>query len=282
MAAMKHTPLDSSVKSLGCVSSTLLIPLAARSQGVRWFPQFDPHDMYASAVLAALHTDVSRYLGDWATVLNVLWRTEVIKAAGLHFFAQAPHSTGVNLGSGLSNYFQWFDNGSNHWIDADLAEVMSLRHLCANLARPHCQGKTVNITQPGWWKRLKLPTGPHAKPVFLICEGVLMYLTPQQVQDVLQEVGANAPAGSELIFDFMSPVGIGRAAFHPSVGETGAEFTWGGNNAQQIAAAHPRFNLLSQRSVSEAYGFAGCLAELMLSPISGGPMYGLIHLGLKH
>ncbi len=274
--------MDPSIKSLGYVPSTLLIPLAARAQGARWLPQLDPHDLYATPVLEALQTNVERYLSDWATVLNVLWRTEVIKAVGLHFFARHPKSSGVNLGSGLSSYFQWFDNGSNHWIDADLAEVIRLRHCCFQFLQPHCQNKTINITQPGWWKHLKLPTGPRARPVFLICEGVLMYLTPQQVQAVLAEVGEHAPPGSEIIFDFMSPIGIGQAAFHPSVGPTGAEFTWGSHNATQIASAHPRLKVLSQRSVSEAYGLVCCVAELLLTPFSGGPMYGLVHLGLPH
>jgi O-methyltransferase involved in polyketide biosynthesis len=279
---MKRTSMETSIKLLGCVPSTLLIPLAARSQGARLFPQLDPHDMYARPVLEALHTNVNRYLGDWATVLNVLWRTEIIKTTGQHFFEQHPRSCGVNLGSGLSNYFQWFDNGTNHWMDADLAEVISLRQRCSLMLQPHCQDKTINITQPGWWKRLGLPVGKHAKPVFLICEGVLMYLTPEQVHAVLEEVGEHAPPGSEIIFDVMSPIGVGHAAFHPSVGDTGAEFTWGGNNAEQIATAHPRLKVLSQRSVCEAYGLACCMTELFLTPFTGGPMYGLVHLGLRN
>lgn len=279
---MKHPLIDASVKSLNCVSSTLLIPLVARSQGSRWFPQLNPHDRSASEVLETLHTNVNRYLSDWATVLNVLWRTDVIKTTGRHFFEQQPRSSGVNLGSGLSNYFQWFDNGSNHWVDTDLAEVIHLRQQCPHLLRPHGQEKTINLTQAGWWARLKLPTGKRAKPVFLICEGVLMYLTPQQVQSVLQEVGEHAPPGSEMIFDVMSPVGVGYAAYHPSVGGTGAEFTWGDTQAEKIANAHPRLKVLSQRSVSEAYGPLGCWAEMWLTPVSGGPMYSLVHLGLPH
>jgi O-methyltransferase involved in polyketide biosynthesis len=279
---MKHMSMDALLKSLSCVASTLLIPLAARAQGARWFPQLNPHDLCAAPVLTLLNANVNMYLGDWSTVLNVLWRTEVIKTAGHQFFEKYPKSTGVNLGSGLSSYFQWFDNGTNHWIDADLAEVISLRQLCFQVLRPHCQDKTINITQPGWWKRLRLPTGPHAQPVFLICEGVFMYLSPVQVQAVLHEVGEHAPPGSEIIFDAISPLGIGQAAFHPSVGHTGAEFTWGANNAEQIASAHPRLKVMSQRSVCEAYGMACCMTELWLTPFFGGPMYGLVHLGLDH
>jgi O-methyltransferase involved in polyketide biosynthesis len=274
--------MDSLLKSLGSIPSTLLIPLAARAQGARWFPQLNPHDLCAMPVLEILKANVQIYFNDWATVLNVLWRTEVIKRAGHQFFEAHPKSTGVNLGSGLSSYFQWLDNGSNHWIDTDLSEVISLRQMCFQVVRSHCQDKTINITQLGWWKRLGLPVGKRAKPVFLICEGVLMYLTPEQVHTVLEEVGKYAPPGSEIIFDVMSPIGVGHAAFHPSVGGTGAEFTWGGNNAEQIATAHPRLKVLSQHSVCEAYGLACCMTELFLTPFTGGPMYGLVHLGLHN
>ena len=278
---MKSTPMAASINSLGCVPSTLLIPLAARSLGALQFPHLDPHDQYATAALDALETNVHRYLGDWATVLNVLWRTHAIKETGSHFFAQHPHSYGVNLGSGLSKYFQWFDNGTNHWVDADLAEVMSLRQLCLQMLHQHRQDKTIDITEAGWWKRLGLPTGKRARPVFLICEGVLIYLTPQQVHSVLEEVGESAPPDSEIIFDVMSPLGVGKAAFHTSVGQTGAQFTWGENNAEKIASASPRLKVVSQRSVSEAYGFTCGMAELMFAPFLGGPMYGLVHLGLR-
>ncbi|WP_108361896.1 class I SAM-dependent methyltransferase [Limnohabitans sp. Bal53] len=46
-------------------------------------------------------------------------------------------------------------------------------------------------------------------PLLLVCEGVLMYLTPTQVKAVLQEIGENAPEGSELVCDFMTPLCIG-------------------------------------------------------------------------
>ncbi len=265
-------------QTLGAVPSTLLIPLAARAKGASVFPQLDPHDVCANDVLAALHTNVQTYLNDWVTVLNVLWRTQAIKRMGQSFFQRHPHSQGVNLGAGLSSYFQWFDNGHNRWLDADLPEVMSLRRLIFQVLPPHCRHQTLNITRPGWWQRLQLPKGQRAQPVLLICEGVLMYLTPAQVHAVLQEISDNAPSGSEFIFDFMSPVGIGHACLHPSVKDTGAEFTWGVRHVSQFVAQFSRLEVHEQRSVSEAYGMACCLTELLTAPFTGGPLYGLLRL----
>ena len=47
-------------------------------------------------VLAALGADVSAYLDDLPTVLNVLWRTRAIKELGQEFFARHPSALGAN------------------------------------------------------------------------------------------------------------------------------------------------------------------------------------------
>jgi O-methyltransferase involved in polyketide biosynthesis len=268
-------------KGLGCVPSTLLIPLAARANGHSLFPQLDPDDDQAKHILHSLGTNAQAYLADWATVLNVLWRTQIIKDMGHAFFEHHPRSQGVNLGAGLSSYFQWFDNGKNSWLDADLPEVISLRRLCFHGLPAHCRQQTLNITQPGWWQRLRLPSGPGAAPVLLICEGVLMYLNAKEVDALLKEIGENAPEGSEFIFDFMSPVGIGQAMFHPSVHDTGAQFTWGTSQPHQLPHAHPRLSLQCRRSISEVYGWGARFVEQCWKPWLGGPLYGLVRLGVR-
>lgn len=65
--------------------STLLIPLAARAHGGRYFPWLDCHDAVAQALLTQLGADVSSTLDDLPTVLHVLWRTRAIKEAGAPF-----------------------------------------------------------------------------------------------------------------------------------------------------------------------------------------------------
>jgi len=93
------------------VPSTLLIPLAARAHGGRYFPWLDCHDAVAPALLARLDADVNSTLDDLHTVLHVLWRTRAIQEAGRAFFATHPQALGVNLGCGLTHYFQWLDGG---------------------------------------------------------------------------------------------------------------------------------------------------------------------------
>ena len=97
------------------VPSTLLIPLAARAHGGRYFPWLDCQDAVAPALLERLGADVNGTLDDLHTVLHVLWRTRAIREAGRTFFAAHPQALGVNLGCGLTHYFQWLAPRSSHW-----------------------------------------------------------------------------------------------------------------------------------------------------------------------
>jgi O-methyltransferase involved in polyketide biosynthesis len=265
-----------STRSMTGLPRTLFIALAARAQAARSFPSLDPHDDHAQRLLQASGAEVQTSPADSPTVMNVLWRTQLIKQLGQEFFEHYPHSTGVNLGSGLAHYFQWLDNGSNRWIDVDLPEVIELRDALIPTPPARCQHKALDITSAGWWKRLGLHH--HNEPVLLVCEGVLMYLQPAQVRSFLREIGENAPEGSELLCDFISPVGIGQSALADTPEHPQAVFTWGAHNGQELANFHPRLELLSQHSATEALGWGGSLAEMVWAPLVGGPLYGLAQL----
>jgi len=260
------------------VPRTLLIPLVARAWGSKVFPALDPQDHFAQAALKATCSEVHTSPADQSTLVNVLWRTALIKQLGLDFFARHPDSPGVDLGAGLAHHFQWLSNGHNSWLDVDLPEVITLRASLLDGARPCSQHQSADLTHPGWWQRLALPPNCQRKPALLICEGVLMYLQPSQVRQIVREIADNAPQDSELLVDFMSPLSMGRALL-PSVCETvDAPFRWGAHNGQEIARIHPRLELLTQHSVAEAYGLAASWHDWLCQPLTGGPLYGLAHL----
>lgn len=267
---------------LHAVPSTLLIPLVARAHGGRYFPWLDCRDAVASDVLGQLGADENATLNDLPTVLNVLWRTRAIKDAGRAFFGEHPLGLGVNLGCGLSQHFQWLDTGGNQWLDADLAEVMTLRQRLLAPRGPRARHAVVNLTQPGWWKRLSLPErGASAQPVLLVCEGVLMYLEPAQVQAVLAEFAQHAPPGSRMVLDMLTRAVVGQASRYASVAATGAEFRWGVGRAVDLLQAHPRLVLLREQSVTDCYGWTGIALDALCRPWLGAPLYGMVTLGVS-
>ena len=263
------------------VPSTLLIPLVARAFGDGIFPGFAVGDAHAAQALAYLDVGVAPFLRDKASVFGVLSRTRLFRQLAGEFFDRYPHALGVNLGCGLANYFQWLDRGSNHWLDADVPQVMTMRkRLLPPVGKRHHQA-TLDLRAAGWWQRLGLPERDSRQPVILICEGVLMYLQAQEVERVLHEFGHNAPEGSEFLCDTLSWMATGCAALHPSVCHTQAEFTWGPRHMRDFTAPHPRLLLRSEHPIMEAYDFSTALVCASFRLLWGVPLYGAVRLGVS-
>lgn len=266
-------------KVLTPVQHTLLIPLVARALGGVLYPGHACGDEQASRLLQGLPVDGRAYLADRPTVLNVLWRTRLIRDVALAFFAEHPKAWGLNLGCGLSHYFQWLDNGSNTWVDADLPEVMALRRKWLPAQPPRLRAATVDLQTEGWWQRLRLPQRALAQPILVVCEGVLMYFQPDEVRQVLQQFAQVAPPGSVLVLDTMARCAVGQAQWHASVGRTRAQFHWGISQMQELTACHPRLQLRQSHSVAPSHGWMGVAMEAMWNPWGqNAPLYGLAEL----
>lgn len=209
-------------EALEPVQSTLIIPLVARALGDRLFPNMAISDCHARAALTGLKVDPQDYLNDRLSVYGVLARTHILRELAQDFFNHHPRGWAVNLGCGLSSYFQWLDRGRNQWLDADLPPVIALRERLLPGQGQHHRHASVDLRQPRWWQELGLPEGPKAPPVLVMLEGVLMYLQPDQVLSVMHEFSHHAPVGSELIFDSLSWMAVGQASLHPSVSRTQA------------------------------------------------------------
>ncbi len=268
-------------RALGAVPSTLLIPLAARAFGDAMFPKHALGDGWAAQTAQQLDVDLRHFLRDPASVYGVLARTAILRQLARDFFALHPRATGANLGCGLSHYFQWLDTGHNHWLDADCPEVMALRDRVLPTHVARLQHASMDLRDDQWWDQLGLaPSRRRHAPQFLICEGVLMYLEPDQVHAVLQAFGERAPTGSELNFDVMGWMTTGWAQLHPSVRHTGAQFRWGVRSMGELTAAHSRLRLLAEYSVMDGYGYPYSVLWPTLRALYGVPFYGVVRMGV--
>lgn len=273
-------PRERSSVQLDDVPSTLLIPLAARAFGDAMFPHFAVGDAYAEHALRKMRVDVNPYLRDKPSVFGVLSRTQVFRQLAHDFFERHPYAIAANLGCGLTHYFQWLDNHTNHWLDADMAQVMRLRKRLLPASGDRHLNATIDVSMPGWWQRLGLPEASSEVPVLVLCEGVLMYLEAHEVEHVLREFAQNAPTGSEMLFDTLSWLAIGRAAMHPSVCHTHAEFKWGSKHLRDFTAPHPRLVLRSEHPVMDGYDVSTALACRTFRALWGVPLYGIVRLSV--
>lgn len=259
-------------EALSAVPSTLRIPLAARAFGDAMFPDVAVGDAFAASMMQALDDDGHTWLEDKACVYGVLVRTQRFREVAQQFLALQPGGLVANLGCGLSHYFQWLDNGRARMIDADLPEVLSIRdHLLPPASARHRQ-VALDLRSPGWWSDLGLP-GRQGAPVCLMSEGVLMYLQPGQVEDLLQIFGEHAPPGSVFVFDALSWITVGHARMHPLVRLTEAEFTWGPRSLSEFSRPHPRLRLDAVHQVMEGFSTVHSFADSTFRFLTGVPFY---------
>lgn len=285
--------IDSNIDShtnrptLRAVPSTLLIPLVARAYGDGYFSHLACADAHAFGLLQRLcaayperdiAADICAYQADRPTILNILWRTRRIRTAAHDFFIKHHNAWGINIGCGLSHYFQWLDNNQNTWVDADLPEVMALRRAFLTQRQPRLRQAILDIQSPQWWSALALPHTALSQPILAVCEGVLMYLQPAQAHAVLAQFACQAPVGSRLWIDVLSYCAVGRAGLHASVRRTGAQFQWGLRQSQELDHIHPRLRLRTLHSVAECYGWMGMTLEALWRPWCAAPLYGLAEL----
>ncbi|MFT3815791.1 MAG: class I SAM-dependent methyltransferase [Acidovorax sp.] len=268
---------------LSAVPSTLRIPLAARAGGEALFPQLRVGDAVAAPMLAAMGDDGALWLRDRHSVYGILARTRRFRELAIGFLAMHPDAQVVNLGCGLSHYFQWLDNGRMRMVDADLAEVLAIRRsLLPSTSERHVLHE-VDLASPDWWASLGLPDrrqGGQA-PLFLMSEGVLMYLEPSMVRALLAVFGERAPAGSVLVFDAMCWLAAGRAKRHRSVKHTQAQFRWGPRHLTELTAVSPRLRLAATYSVMESYGLPFSWLGPAFRAIAGVPFYALYELHVQ-
>ena len=242
------------------------------------FPQLAVRDAYAASILEKIRDDGQALPEDRTTIYGILNRTRRFRSLAQEFLEQHPGARVVNMGCGLSHYFQWLDDGKCRMTDADLPEVLALRRELIPDTNTRHDARALDLTSPHWWDHLDLPRKREGQPVFLFAEGVLMYLEPPQVQAVLATFDERAPAGSVLAFDAMCWLGVGRAAQHPSVRPTGAEFRWGLRSAAELTQGHPRLHLDSTYRVLEGFGLPYTLFAPLLLVLLGVSLYAVYAL----
>lgn len=271
-------PLSPQAGALSAVPSTLRIPLAARALGGQLFPHMAVDDRYAADALQRLGDDGSQWLQDKQSVYGVLGRTRCLREQAQAFLQQTPQARVVNLGCGLSDYLQWLDNGQMRMTDADLAEVMAIRRELLPARHERHELAELDLSRPDWWDALGLPAQAQGEPVFLMSEGVFMYLQPDTVAAVLATFGARAPAGSILSFDAMCWLVAGRAKRHPSVKHTDAQFHWGPRKLADLTQPHPRLALHAAHPIMESYNTFYKWLGPCFKAVTGVPFYAVYAL----
>ncbi|OBK21981.1 class I SAM-dependent methyltransferase [Mycobacterium asiaticum] len=159
-----------------------------------------------------------------------------------HFLRRHPEAVVLHLGCGLDGrVFRLSVPESVQWFDLDQPEVIELRRrLYTDTANYRMIGSSV--TDPGWLSDI-----PVGRPTLVIAEGLLMYLPPTEVRQLLARLTAQFNSG-EMLFDTVSPLGpLASKAFTKGI------VKWGIRDARELQDWNPSLHLVERRPVLAGY-----------------------------
>lgn len=215
---------------------TMLITLYAKAQADN--PLF--FDPYSKEVLDQVVYDFSQLNVPYKTVILVSQRAKKIDSVTRKFLAENPQGTVIQLGCGLDTRFWRVDNGLVHWVDLDMTPVIELRQQLFPEAERY-QLISSSVTELAWIDSLPA----NGQPVLAIAEGLLMYLSEDDVKKLVLRLHERFP-GAKLIADVFSKLTARSAAQHPSLKKTGASLGWGLNEPTEVEGWAPGIKFLSE------------------------------------
>jgi len=125
---------------------------------------------------------------------SLAMRAAAIDRALRNWLDAHPSGFVVSLGEGLETQLSRVDNGRMRWLSVDLPEAIRLRerfiqpsHRCRHLEASALDLRWMNAVDP-------------SQGVFIVAQGLLMYLEPASVQTLLVSIAERFP-GACLVFD---------------------------------------------------------------------------------
>jgi O-methyltransferase involved in polyketide biosynthesis len=211
---------------LGQVQESMLVPLYARAVETR---RKRPilKDPKAVEMVESIDWDFQRFgqrLRVVACVLRSAMFDEWVKA----FLSRHPEGTVVEIGAGLNTRFERLDNGTVHWFDLDLPDVVELRRrfFTDSARRVTLAG---SILDPDWMAAVRQSPGPH----LFVAEAVFIYLTEQEVKAALAQIAGNFPS-ARIAFDTANLYGMTHANKDHARRNLAARFAWACEDPREI------------------------------------------------
>ena len=105
-----------------------------------------------------------------------------------------PDGLVVSLGEGLETQVRRVDNGRMRWLSVDLPDAIRMREI---FLQPTDRFSHVSVSalDRAWMDAANL-----SSDVFIVAQGLLMYLEPEEVRQLLSDIADRFP-GAEMVFD---------------------------------------------------------------------------------
>ncbi|OSC41070.1 class I SAM-dependent methyltransferase [Mycobacterium decipiens] len=185
------------VDHLTPVEKTLLITLTGRALDARTKRPL-LGDRLADTVCGRIDGDIKL---SGTVRIAVAVRSGMLDRIVAGFIAARPNAVVVELGCGLETRMQRLSPPATvAWYDVDLDDVIALRRrVIPELHRSHLVA--ASLTDEGW-----LDGVPRDRPVIVVADGVLGFLTEADNRRILGALTDHFTAGGELVFNAYTPI----------------------------------------------------------------------------
>lgn len=229
--------MDAENIGLHGVRETLLITLRAKAAESE-LPDSLLHDRFAAELMRRLDGKAKAPNVGHDMTIGIAVRAYLLDRWTQAFIRSHTDAIVLNLGCGLDTRLLRLDPPSSiAWFDVDFPDVIALRQRFFP-DRAGCTAIASSITERDWIDRI-----PADRPAIVVAEGVLPYLSDQEVRDLLRRL-TSCLAGGEIVFDAYSHLAIELLRFNPSLRATGAELRWGIEDARALERDVPGLTLL--------------------------------------
>ncbi len=154
------------------------------------------HDPDGVRIMEALDYDFAGNFGTPGGSLAA--RAAMIDRTIIDWLSLHPDGLIISLGEGLETQARRVDNGRMRWLSVDLPEAIRLREAFLPPTE-RFRHLTMSALDPRWMAMVDTDG-----PVFIVAQGLLMYLEPDAVGDLLGRMAACLP-GARLVFDTIPP-----------------------------------------------------------------------------
>ncbi|MCR5626105.1 MAG: class I SAM-dependent methyltransferase [Lachnospiraceae bacterium] len=253
---------------LGDVQTTAIIPLAIKANETkRKNPRIT--DKKAVEIIDALQVDTKPY-DKFLSHEGVIARTIMLDRQVKDIVAKEPDKVIVNIGAGFDARFMRVDNGRIIWFNLDLPDSIAARKKAfeENDREIMIAGNALNEE---WCLPVKEAVDKTGKKPLFIAEGLFMYLTMDQIRQLLMVLKNNFPEGGTLIAEQNCKMMVKNQKHHDTVKNTKAKFMSGTDSGQEIADLVDGFRLVEEHSFNEEmkkYSLGGTIFALLLPKIN--------------
>ncbi|MFI5767312.1 class I SAM-dependent methyltransferase [Streptomyces sp. NPDC051658] len=188
-------------------------------------------------------------------------RSRCFDLAVQEYLADRPRATVVALGDGLETGFWRVDNGLLNWLSVDLPEVAELRRTLLP-GSDRLRTLSRSAADLSWLDEIDEPQG---RGVVVTTQGLLMYLRPAEVREILAACAERLPGGVLVLDTMARRLARGTLAGTSKVGTmTIPPMRWAMNPGERpkLRGAHPAITEVRALRLPRGRGAMGELIRI--------------------